>query len=222
MKLLVAVLALAAAASAGKLYSTNDPHCPPRDAAFPVYFRDSDDCAVFYQCSNGAAYKFDCPQGTLFDTNLNVCNWPAAVDCDDGSGDGSGDEDDDNVDPVEPVDPEPEPKPEPKPEPEPEPKPETTTKPKPKTTPKPKPQPPKPKPEPVNPDDDLDSQCANVPHDVLVQIPHPTDCSKFYKCAQGKAWIQSCPGNLLYNKAERVCDYPERAGCDELLEYHKA
>ncbi|XP_013176148.1 PREDICTED: peritrophin-1-like [Papilio xuthus] len=39
------------------------------------------DCAKFYQCSNGHDFEMTCGPGTVFDENLQVCNWPSAVDC---------------------------------------------------------------------------------------------------------------------------------------------
>ncbi|KAF0297291.1 Peritrophin-1 [Amphibalanus amphitrite] len=198
MKLLVSVLALAAVASAARV-PTSDARCPPRDAAFPVYFRDEANCAVFYQCSNGVAYKFDCPAGTLFDTTLNVCNWPDAVICDEGSGsseesseEGSGSSSEESSEEGsgsseesgegsgdEPVD-------------------------------------------PVDPDDT--NKCKNVPSDVYKQFPHPTDCTKYITCSHQREVEQVCPPNLYYNPTLKVCDVPERAGCvaEELLEFSKA
>lgn len=44
-----------------------------------------DNCAQFYRCANGYRSTFDCPGGTLFDSNLKVCNWAAQVTCTSGS-----------------------------------------------------------------------------------------------------------------------------------------
>merc|ERR1712127_38852 len=49
------------------------------------YYPDTADCTTFYRCTdlfgNGIfqQYEFMCPQGTVFDDNLDVCNWPSAV-----------------------------------------------------------------------------------------------------------------------------------------------
>ncbi|KPJ16278.1 hypothetical protein RR48_03195 [Papilio machaon] len=48
----------------------------------PLGYRPHEtDCAKFYQCSNGHDFEMTCGPGTVFDENLQVCNWPYAVDC---------------------------------------------------------------------------------------------------------------------------------------------
>ncbi|KAG1684814.1 Protein obstructor-E [Nymphon striatum] len=42
---------------------------------------------------------------------------------------------------------------------------------------------------------------------------HPNDCSKYYTCANGQAYVGSCQYPLLFNEKERKCDWPERVGC---------
>ena len=56
------------------------------------FFRNPTDCTKFYRCvdqwQNGrelTIFHFDCPQGTVFDEAVSVCNWPqAAAPCDNG------------------------------------------------------------------------------------------------------------------------------------------
>jgi len=49
------------------------------------YYPDPADCSRFYRCTDlyGTGvlqqYMFECPAGTVFDNNLDVCNWPWAV-----------------------------------------------------------------------------------------------------------------------------------------------
>jgi len=58
------------------------------------------------------------------------------------------------------------------------------------------------------------------PH-TTTNLPHSTDCTKFYKCFLGKGVLQECPlmiegdscTRLHYNRREQVCDWPWRAGC---------
>nr|AYV99605.1 venom polypeptide [Dolopus genitalis] len=45
-------------------------------------------------------------------------------------------------------------------------------------------------------------------------LPHPKDCSKFYKCMHGKAYPISCPQGLHWSTKLQRCDWPEVAGCD--------
>ncbi|KAH9512568.1 hypothetical protein Btru_038813 [Bulinus truncatus] len=52
----------------------------PRDG----FFRDQDDCSVYYLCAAGEALRMTCEQGTSFDVNLNMCVWSYLVDgCED-------------------------------------------------------------------------------------------------------------------------------------------
>ena len=49
------------------------------------FYPDPADCSTFYRCTdlwnNGQyqQYIFMCPAGTVFDDDLDVCNWPSAV-----------------------------------------------------------------------------------------------------------------------------------------------
>ena len=46
-------------------------------------------CSEFYECDNGIAYQFECPEKhgddgyerLFFDPELQVCNWPSVIDC---------------------------------------------------------------------------------------------------------------------------------------------
>lgn len=41
-----------------------------------------DNCQDYYICTaDGYRYDFSCPNGLLFDSTLNICNWPEEVDC---------------------------------------------------------------------------------------------------------------------------------------------
>ena len=49
------------------------------------YHRDPEDCSHYYICThNGEEWTVEedyCVDGTMFDTELNVCNWESEVDC---------------------------------------------------------------------------------------------------------------------------------------------
>lgn len=51
--------------------------CPSQNG----YYRDTNDCAIFYYCLNGAKYQFKCPAGTSFDEITQGCNWSYLVQC---------------------------------------------------------------------------------------------------------------------------------------------
>jgi hypothetical protein len=86
------------------------------------------------------------------------------------------------------------------------PKPTTTKTPKPSPTPSPKPTRPPGDPECPWPD----------PLNYTVHLPHETDCTKFYKCDNGKKVEFDCPDGLHFNKELEVCDWPQDAGCEEV------
>ncbi|NSL89242.1 chitin binding domain-containing protein [Chitinophaga sp. Mgbs1] len=44
-------------------------------------------------------------------------------------------------------------------------------------------------------------------------IPHPDDCSKYFKCHNGEAIEFTCPAMLHFNPTTQTCDWPENAGC---------
>jgi hypothetical protein len=67
--------------------------------------------------------------------------------------------------------------------------------------------------------EDIPIKCPNSDPIVPVNLPHETDCTKFYKCFLGKRYVQSCPlikesnTRLHYNRLIGICDWPVRAGC---------
>jgi hypothetical protein len=46
-----------------------------------------------------------------------------------------------------------------------------------------------------------------------VHLPHPTSCSKFFKCFLGVAYLEVCPSGLHFSTQLDRCDYIEIAGC---------
>lgn len=76
-----------------------------------------------------------------------------------------------------------------------------------------------------------ESPYANIPtvcpfpqpnwRNTTTNLPHETDCTKFYKCFLGKGVLQQCPlmiegdphTRLHYNRLLQVCDWPWQAGC---------
>ncbi|XP_059612894.1 chitinase-3-like protein 1 isoform X2 [Phlebotomus argentipes] len=53
----------------------------PQECLQDGFSRDPDQCNVFYICEGGNIYQFICPEGLVFDTVNNICNWPSLVDC---------------------------------------------------------------------------------------------------------------------------------------------
>lgn len=71
----ITLLTLIAASSAQFL-----PNGCPADLSARLLPHETD-CAKFYSCLHGEKSEMSCQPGTLFDANLQVCNWSFAVKC---------------------------------------------------------------------------------------------------------------------------------------------
>uniref|UniRef100_A0A182M4E7 Chitin-binding type-2 domain-containing protein n=1 Tax=Anopheles culicifacies TaxID=139723 RepID=A0A182M4E7_9DIPT len=49
---------------------------------------------------------------------------------------------------------------------------------------------------------------------IEVFLPHPSNCSQFYKCSWGNACLKECPDGLHWSTAKMRCEWPFLAGCD--------
>lgn len=47
--------------------------------------------------------------------------------------------------------------------------------------------------------------------------PHPTDCSKFLSCANGRTFEMNCGPGTLFNPTTSVCDHPYNVECDQTM-----
>merc|ERR1711910_49535 len=54
---------------------------PPSQQSCPGLYPHPSQCDKFYQCDSHSSYLFNCPQGTLFDINIGVCNHKYLVKC---------------------------------------------------------------------------------------------------------------------------------------------
>lgn len=52
------------------------------------------------------------------------------------------------------------------------------------------------------------------PNDFNGIKPHPTDCSKFLSCANGRTFEMNCGPGTLFNPSTSVCDHPYNVECD--------
>jgi hypothetical protein len=43
------------------------------------FMPDKVQCDKFYRCTNGINYEFTCPEGLVFDSKTNICNYPSQV-----------------------------------------------------------------------------------------------------------------------------------------------
>lgn len=60
-----------------------DPRCPLQlDNEKALHYAHESNCSKFYSCfANGTLAEFDCNDGLVFDTDLSVCNWQEAGNC---------------------------------------------------------------------------------------------------------------------------------------------
>jgi len=54
------------------------------------------------------------------------------------------------------------------------------------------------------------SQVCNENGELL---PDPTNCRKYFKCAQGQPSAQNCPGTLVFDVVLKICNWPQSTTC---------
>lgn len=56
--------------------------------------------------------------------------------------------------------------------------------------------------------------CPDVDGVDVVLLPNPENCTTYYSCDNGIAYLMPCSEGLHFNPVERVCDWPHQAGCE--------
>lgn len=54
---------------------------PPQPCVSDTIYGDPNDCKLYYKCSNGIQYQFNCPEPLFFDDISKTCNWEEDVKC---------------------------------------------------------------------------------------------------------------------------------------------
>lgn len=62
----------------------------------------------------------------------------------------------------------------------------------------------------TTPHDEKEFSCANR---ADVFYPDPESCSRFYRCVNQHAFHYTCPANLYYNPALKLCDWKQNVDC---------
>lgn len=60
------------------------PECSTSDddqESYAEIHADPDNCGAYYECAHGIAYEELCPDGLLYNTVLQVCDYAENVDC---------------------------------------------------------------------------------------------------------------------------------------------
>lgn len=60
---------------------------------------------------------------------------------------------------------------------------------------------------------EIDPRCEGSDPFKPLQLRHPTDCTKFYKCYMGKAYVIKCPKGQQWAQSLNRCEHPQVARC---------
>ena len=175
-----------------------DPCAPDCSTHFTgTFLPHPQDCTLFFTCDHGLPYLHECPHELYFNTELNVCDFPASVDCD--------------VDPTlvcgAPTFP-----------------PSTTTTSAPSTSPEVETDPAVTSAPPASTTTDAaettTSEESTAEPDCVPECPSPyaiyadpRDCSKYFQCIDSIPFEMECPLNFEYSPSKEHCDIPSLAGC---------
>ncbi|MCX4546988.1 carbohydrate-binding module family 14 protein [Streptomyces sp. NBC_01565] len=65
-----------AGATAPQAMAADEPHPVTKECPGGNQYYGDADFTKFWECSNGVAYRFDCPAGLHWDLKLLTCNYP--------------------------------------------------------------------------------------------------------------------------------------------------
>jgi len=54
---------------------------------------------------------------------------------------------------------------------------------------------------------------SDCPLEGMLFLPHPTDCAKYYVCANGEEFISDCAAGLLFDPQLTKCNVAEEVNC---------
>lgn len=166
-----------------------------------TYLRDPEDCSRFYFCDEGRGVSTKCAGDLLWNTNINICDYPDNVDCGDRPSPTEAPEYPSTTDSTTHI-------------------PDETTvgwtdltseHPEVDTTTREAGFPTEiPNGTEGNSNND---RCKGLPDNTY--LPDSTNCKKFYQCDYETAISQICPADLLFNHDLNVCDYAYNVRCGD-------
>jgi len=62
-------------------------------------------------------------------------------------------------------------------------------------------------------DPDFGVICPESEDGYAVYVPHPTECNLYYECVGLTPVLLSCPGDLFFDPALNVCNWPDQVDC---------
>ena len=55
--------------------------------------------------------------------------------------------------------------------------------------------------------------CSSSQDGFAVFVPHPTDCTLYYECADQVPVLMACPQPLFFDPSLNVCNWPDQVDC---------
>merc|ERR1712156_147134 len=55
--------------------------CKPSEDGLAVFVPHPYECNKYFECDGNLGIAMTCPEGLVFDPELEICNWPWSVDC---------------------------------------------------------------------------------------------------------------------------------------------
>ncbi|XP_062562758.1 uncharacterized protein LOC134226177 [Armigeres subalbatus] len=176
----------------------SDVRCSQNDDPMnPLHLPHPTSCQKFLKCFSGLRFELDCPPGQQWAAHLNRCDFPSIAKCNIGTATFKVDEveevkDTEIIDDIE----------------------ETQNN----------------LEEDVQPESDFvaipmkaefvynsgipDIRCPRTDDPFRpIHLPHATECGKFQKCFDGRAYVLSCPSGQEFGAKINRCDYPQYAQC---------
>ncbi|CAH2988058.1 unnamed protein product, partial [Chilo suppressalis] len=185
------------------------PNGCPADFGTHLLLPHETDCAKYYTCNNGDRILMRCAAGTLFNVNLQLCDWPDSVNCNQQATIPT------TSSPVtttylplttthSPL--------------------STTNSPLTTTSPRGTEQPTpattsdndkndNDNEPPTNEIDKFPNGCP-VNHYIHLLLPHEHDCAKFYACDHGRKILRDCAQGTLFDVQLQVCNFPHLVNCN--------
>ncbi|RVE53144.1 hypothetical protein evm_002241 [Chilo suppressalis] len=161
----------------------NKVHCDPEGQIF-LLLPDTSDCTIFFMCTHGKEVQFSCPPQTIFDFELQGCDWKDSGTCilrDQQDVEGSGDEDEEASGFWQPEESESYAL-------------ESASDAELKAS-------------------FAGILDCRKPEDASRQAPYKGDCQRYWKCVNGAVQSAYCTDGLFFNAQTQQCDFEANAKC---------
>ncbi|KXJ82211.1 hypothetical protein RP20_CCG015027 [Aedes albopictus] len=181
----------------------DDARCPRNDDPMhPLHLPHPTSCEKFMKCFNGLRFELDCPPGQQWAAHLNRCDFPSIAKCKRDAATFQAEDQAEEVEDVEVINVVEEEQSDL------DVNVEGTVEEEPEAVAAPM------KAEFVYNAGVPDIRCPRTDDPFRpIHLPHATDCAKFQKCFDGRAYILNCPPGQEFGSKINRCDYPQYAQC---------